>query len=172
LQDNNIKFEGRQLFLPLMIIIENKDLKFRIREGKSGDEIFDPFRKNWVLLTPEEWVRQSLLGFMVQQLNYSAALIAVERGIKVGELNRRFDAVIYDRNGKPRILVECKAPGEKIEDVAVSQLLAYQSVIGAGYLLLSNGHLNRCWQITGSRVTELEEIPEPNGQATKNKDGD
>lgn len=142
-----------------MITIETGQLQFRIRETQKGDEIFDVFRKKWVLITPEEWVRQTLLGFMVQQKQYPTSLIAVERGLKVGELNRRFDAVIFNRTGKPYILIECKAPGEKIEDAAVSQLLAYQSVLGAGYLLLSNGHTTRCWEISGNRVIEKTEMP-------------
>jgi Type I restriction enzyme R protein N terminus (HSDR_N) len=147
------------LFLPLMITIDTKELPFRIRESQKGDEIFDSFRKKWVVLTPEEWVRQSLLAFLVQQKHYPSSLIAVERGLKVGELNRRFDAVIFNRNGNPFMAIECKAPGEKIEDAAVSQLLAYQSVLGAAYLMLSNGHTTRCWQISGSTVIELNEIP-------------
>lgn len=144
-----------------MITIETKDLKFRIRESEKGDEIFDSFRKKWVVLTPEEWVRQSLLGYLVQQKQYPPALIAVERGLKVGELSRRFDAVIFNRKGRPYILVECKAPGEKIEDAAVSQLLAYQSVLGATYLMLSNGHSTKCWQINGHNVFEQSEMPPP-----------
>lgn len=143
-----------------MIRIDLQNLQFRIRQGKKGDEIFDTFRKKWVLLTPEEWVRQTLLAFMVQQHQYPPALIAVERGLKVGELNRRFDAVIYNRSGKPFMLVECKAPGETIEDAAVAQLLAYQSVLGATYILLSNGHTTRCWQIAGNGVIEVSDFPD------------
>ena len=144
-----------------MITIETKDLKCRIRETRKGDEIFDIFRKKWGVLTPEEWVRQTLLTFLVQQKQYPSALIAVERGLKVGELSRRFDAVIFNRNGKPYMLIECKAPGEKIEDGAVSQLLAYQSVLGATYITLSNGHTTRCWEISGNTVIEKTEIPPP-----------
>jgi hypothetical protein len=137
-----------------------------ILEGESdltakGDEIFDAFRRKWVVLTPEEWVRQTLLTFLVQQKQYPSALIAGERGLKVGELSRRFDAVIFNRNGKPYMLIECKAPGEKIEDAAVSQLLAYQSVLGANYITLSNGHTTRCWEIAGNTVIEKTEMPPP-----------
>jgi type I site-specific restriction-modification system R (restriction) subunit len=142
-----------------MITIDSKELPFRIRESEKGDEIFDSFRKKWVVLTPEEWVRQTLLGYLVQQKQYPSSLIAVERGLKVGELSRRFDAVIFNRNGNPFMVIECKAPGEKIEDAAVSQLLAYQSVLGAAYLMLSNGHSTRCWRIEGNNVTEQSEIP-------------
>lgn len=144
-----------------MITIDTRELHFRIREAMKGDEIFDTFRKKWVVLTPEEWVRQSLLGHLVQQKQYPSALIAVERGLKVGELSRRFDAVIFNRKGNPYILIECKAPGEKIEDAAISQLLAYQSVLGASYLMLSNGHFTRCWQIYGNNIAEQSQMPPP-----------
>jgi hypothetical protein len=142
-----------------MLSISTKGLEFRIREREQGDEIFDIFRKKWVMLSPEEWVRQSLLGYLVQQKKYPAALIAVERGLKVGELNRRFDAVVFNRMGQPWMLIECKAPSEPIENAAVSQLLAYQSIIGASYICLSNGKSVRCWQVTAPGVTEQTEMP-------------
>ena len=145
-----------------MISIPTKHLSFRIREGLKGDEIFDPFRKKWLALTPEEWVRQSLLGYLLHDAKYPASLIAVERGVKVGELSRRFDAMVHNRNGKPWMLIECKAPGEPIDNAAVSQLLAYQSILGAKYLLLANGTETRCWQIVERQVIELDKLPKLN----------
>jgi hypothetical protein len=142
-----------------MISISTNYLSFRIREGAKGDEIFDPFRKKWVALTPEEWVRQSLLGYLVQDAKYPASLIAVERGVKVGELSRRFDAMVHGRDGKPWMLIECKAPGEPIDNAAVSQLLAYQSILCSKYLLLANGTSTRCWEIVASQVLELDTLP-------------
>jgi hypothetical protein len=130
-----------------------------MREGAKGDEIFDPFRKKWVALTPEEWVRQSLLVYLVNDAKYPASLIAVERGVKVGELSRRFDVMVHGRDGKPWMLIECKAPGEPIDDAAVSQLLAYQSILGAKYLLLANGNSTRCWQVVSTQVIELDSLP-------------
>jgi hypothetical protein len=144
-----------------MISIQTTGLSLKIREHRGYDEIFDPIRKRWVALTPEEWVRQSLLGFMVQQLKYPASLIAVERGVKVGELCRRFDAMVFNRNGQPWMLIECKAPDEPILDNAVAQLLAYQSVLAAKYILLSNGKQLRCWEIIGTSVMELHALPNP-----------
>lgn len=131
----------------------------KIREGKKGDEVFDPFRRKWVALTPEEWVRQTLLAYLVKDLKYPAALVSVERGVKVGELKRRFDAVIFGKDGKPWMLIECKAPGEPIEDGAGGQMLAYQSALGAKYLLFSNGHCTRCWQVMGLGTKELDGLP-------------
>lgn len=142
-----------------MISIQTNHLSFRIREGVKGDEIFDFLRKKWVMLTPEEWVRQSLLSYLVHEWQYPASLIAVERGVKVGELNRRFDALVHGRDGKPWMLIECKAPSEPIDNAAVSQLLAYQSILGAKYLLLANGASVRCWEVKATQVIELSELP-------------
>ncbi len=142
-----------------MIFITTNQLQFRMRESAKGDEIFDPFRKKWLKLTPEEWVRQTLLGYLVQTLKYPPSLVSVERGIQVGELKRRFDAVVFGKDGKPWMLIECKAPGESIEDAAVSQLLSYQSVLGATFLLLYNGKGLRCWQIIGTNVKEMDSLP-------------
>lgn len=144
-----------------MICIQTSGLSFRIRDNLGSDEIFDSFRRKWVALTPEEWVRQSLLGYMVQVLKYPASLIAVERGVKVGELSRRFDAMVFNRSGQPWMLIECKAPGESIETGAVGQILAYQSILGARFLLLSNGQFVRCWEIVDGGVVEQEILPLP-----------
>lgn len=143
-----------------MIQFQTTGLSFRIREMQKGDEIFDPFRKKWVVLTPEEWVRQSLLGYLVQKKNYPASLIAVERGIKVGELSRRFDAVVFGREGQPWMLIECKAPGESLDDGPVGQLLSYQSQLGARYILLSNGRVTQCWEILEGFVHEETDFPD------------
>jgi hypothetical protein len=146
-----------------MIKIDTTGLQMRIREGLKGDEIFDPFRKKWVSLTPEEWVRQSLLAFLVQKEGYPSALIAVERGVRVGELNRRFDAVVFDKAGKPGMLIECKSPDEPLDDSVISQLLSYQSVLQAPFLMITNGRMLRCWKIEGLHLSELEEIPPVKG---------
>lgn len=142
-----------------MIKLDTSGLQIRIREGQKGDEVFDPFRKKWVVLTPEEWVRQSLLAFLVQRMGYPASLIAVERGIKVGELNRRFDAVVFGKSGKPWMLIECKAPDEALDGHVVSQLLAYQSVLQAAGLMITNGRQIRCWMIEGRAPVEAGELP-------------
>jgi hypothetical protein len=143
-----------------MMLFQTTGLSFRIRETGKGDEIFDPYRKKWVALTPEEWVRQSLLGYLVQKRNYPASLIAVERGVKVGELSRRFDAVVFAKTGNPWILIECKAPGESLEGSPLGQLLAYQSNICAKYIVLSNGAITRCWSIMNGFVQEEHDFPE------------
>ena len=143
-----------------MINIDTSGLQLRIREGKRGDEIFDPFRKKWVMLNPEEWVRQSLLAYLVQKQGYPGSLVAVERQVKVGELNRRFDALVFDRKGRPWMLIECKSPDESLGGDVVSQLLAYQSALQAAALLVANGRQIRCWLIQDREVIEVNSFPD------------
>lgn len=143
-----------------MIQFHHTGLKLRIRETQLGDEIFDAFRKKWIKLTPEEWVRQTLLAHLVQVKNYPAALVAVEKGIHIGEKSRRFDAVVFGKTGKPWMLIECKAPSQSLGYSPISQLLAYQSTLLANYVLLTNGNNTRCWHVLDATVKELEDFPD------------
>ncbi len=124
-------------------------LKLKKAEGKTS--VFDPVRKKWVVLTPEEHVRQYILAHLIEILNYPSALIAVEKGIKVGTMSKRFDIVIYNREHQPWMLVECKAPEVTITEVTLHQLLSYQQTIQCSYWMLTNGHQTFC---ADARATE------------------
>lgn len=100
--------------------------------------IFDPVRKKYVALTPEEWVRQHILHYLLER-GYPASLIAIERGIAVNGLTRRFDIVVYRRDAQPLILVECKAQEEALDHKVVMQAIAYNLTVQARYLWLTNG---------------------------------
>lgn len=91
-----------------MIKIEYPPYQPKIKTENGKEFIFDEFRKRWILLTPEEWVRQNFLQYLTQTKKYPASLIAIEKEIKLGELKKRFDLVVYDRNSKPWMIVECK----------------------------------------------------------------
>lgn len=106
--------------------------------------VYDPIRRKWVVLTPEEHVRQYTLQYMLTVANYPASLVAVEKTILVNNRNRRFDIVVYSRDHKPWLLVECKEPGEAISERVLYQLLQYQSVVQCQYWLLTNGHTCYC----------------------------
>jgi len=80
-----------------------------MREGAGGTEIFDALRKRWVKLSPEEWVRQNMVQYLLEEKSYPAALIGVEKEIKLGSLRKRFDLLVYDRAHQPWMLLECKA---------------------------------------------------------------
>jgi hypothetical protein len=109
-------------------------------------QVWDPVRRQWVALTPEEHVRQSLLGFLIDHLHYPPALMGVEKGLSFGHTTLRFDLVIYDReSSEPWMLVECKSPDVAIADSALHQLLQYQSKFPTcRYWLLTNGHQHFC----------------------------
>jgi hypothetical protein len=125
--------------LPLL----NYQLQIKTQEGKPF--VFDAIRKMWVLLTPEEHVRQRLICHFIQSLHYPAGLIAIEKALIVSGKRRRFDIVIYTRNThQPWLLVECKAPEVAITDATLQQLLHYHNQLQCRYWMMSNGHQHFC----------------------------
>lgn len=133
---------------------------FRTRMQGQDVHVWDVFRKKWIVLTPEEWVRQNLLRYLTVGRKYPASLIAVERLVRVGERNRRFDAVVFSAQGSPWMLIECKAAHEAVNDAALSQLLAYQSELKAPYLVLTNGVELHCWQVQAGQATACAQLPD------------
>ena len=126
----------------LSLHFSNTQLKLRTDDDKTS--VFDPIRKKWVILTPEEHIRQYIINHLMYELHYPAALIAVEKTIKVGGLNKRFDIIVYDRDHKPWMLVECKAADVPVSEKTLHQLLNYQRVMQCRYWLLTNGHQSFC----------------------------
>lgn len=142
---------------------------FKIRPNEGGrfgdnakdqakDQIFDPFRKKWVALTPEEWVRQNILQYLSQVCHYPTALIAIEKSIQLGELTKRFDILIY-KEDKPWMIIECKEANTPISDKTISQLFQYQQVLNAEYLIASNGHETVGAQIVTGKLHALQNFP-------------
>jgi hypothetical protein len=113
---------------------------FKIREPEAKkEEIWDELRKLWVRLTPEEWVRQNFIQYLLQVKNYPPSYIAVERRMKLGELNKRFDLLVFDKAAQPWLLVECKAIKEKLDSRVLWQVLRYNMAIPVKYLVITNG---------------------------------
>lgn len=127
-----------------MISIDYSGIVLRLRKEDGKTTVFDPVRKKWIVLTPEEHVRQYMIQYMITVLNYSPALMAVEKNIKVGDMNKRFDIVAYGRDHKPWLLAECKAPDVEISEKTLQQLLNYQRRVQCNYWLLTNGHQVYC----------------------------
>lgn len=121
-----------------MIDIQFPSYPFKIKEEKSKSVIFDPFRKQWVVLTPEEWVRQNFLQYLVQHMQYPASCIAVEREIKIGEVKRRFDIVVF-KNAIPWMIVECKEMQVQLNEAALHQVLNYNSALQVQHIVITNG---------------------------------
>ncbi len=141
-----------------MTKVEFAEYAFRFKEKGGIRQIFDPVRKKYVALTPEEWVRQHVLNYLLEK-KYSSSLIAVEREIDVNDTRRRFDIVIYDRDTKPLIIVECKAQGEAIGQNIVMQISSYNLSLKAQYFWLTNGEDN--YFIRLSDGVMMDEIIDP-----------
>jgi hypothetical protein len=142
-----------------MIVLQYPSYPFKIKALHGKDQIFDPFRKTWVLLTPEEWVRQNLLQYLVQNLQYPASLIAVEKEIKLGELSKRFDIVVY-KNELPWMIIECKEAKVSLNEKTMEQILQYQQVLTAQYLFISNGHETMGAKIESGKLQALQNFPD------------
>jgi hypothetical protein len=127
-------------------------------------EVFDFIRKSYVMLTPEEWVRQQFIHFLVHEKNYPAQLISIEKGIKVLGLQKRFDAVIADRSGQPAVLIEFKSPDVKITQKTFEQVSTYNLQLKVRFLMVSNGLKHYCCKVDfEKRAFEfLTNIPEYN----------
>lgn len=142
-----------------MLKIKYPEQNFRIKEEGNKNLIFDEIRKRWVFLTPEEWVRQNFLQYLVVEKKYPKSLIAVERGIKVNSLQKRCDIIIY-KNDKPFVVVECKEPNEQLNENVLMQLLRYNMQLQVPYLIITNGSYTYGWKIENSITKEITEVPE------------
>ena len=118
------------------------DCNIRKKEGKI--EIFDVIRKKFILLTPEEWVRQHMVHFLIYDRSYPKSLIKVESGLKYNRLQKRSDILVYDRSAKPFLIVECKSFDVKINQATIDQVSVYNRQLGAKYAVVSNGLTHYC----------------------------
>src|SRR5690606_37107128 len=112
---------------------------FRIKSSENKLSIFDEVRKKYVLLTPEEWVRQNTVQYLLCEKKYPKTLLNVEKVIKINDLTKRYDIVIYKPDGSIFLLVECKAPHIKITQESFDQIARYNLVLKAEYLMVTNG---------------------------------
>jgi hypothetical protein len=115
------------------------EYEFRIRKNENKISIFDEIRKKWIICTPEEWVRQNLIKFLIKEYNYPTTLIAVEKGLKLAGRDYRFDVLVYSRDYKPLVIIECKAPEVPLSQSVFDQIWNYNYEIGAPYFLVTNG---------------------------------
>src|SRR5690554_4551791 len=110
---------------------------FRLKNSENKSAIFDDIRKKFVILTPEEWVRQHVVRYLLKEKNYPVSLTNVEKVIKVNNLIKRYDIVIYNSDGSIFLLVECKAPHIKITQETFDQIARYNLALKAEYLMLT-----------------------------------
>jgi len=138
---------------------------FRFREQNGKKMIFDSFRRKWVMLTPEEWVRQNFARYLVEIKHYPANLVAVERSLRINQHDFRSDIVLFSRSGSPMVVVECKAPEVKISQQVFDQIARYNLEIRVNYLIVTNGLSHYCCRFdqTLQSYTFLPEIPDYTG---------
>lgn len=120
---------------------------FRFEENGKHEQIFDPVRKKYVALTPEEWVRQNFIQYMIQGLGYPKGLMQVEATVHIYNLTRRCDIVLFTRTAEPQVIVECKAPTVPISEETFEQIAVYNGVLKAQYLFVTNGLAHYCCRI-------------------------
>lgn len=112
---------------------------FQLKSNEKHTLIFDEIRKKHVVLTPEEWVRQHFVQFLIQQKHYPISLIAVEKQLLINNLKKRFDILVFSSEGLPKIIVECKAPSVKITQKTFDQIARYNLKTKANFLVTTNG---------------------------------
>ena len=134
------------------------DLRLKT-EGQSK-QIFDSVRKKFVALTPEEWVRQHFIHFMINTKKYPASLMGVEMLVKVNNLSQRSDIVVFQSNGKPWLIVECKAPHITINQDTFYQAARYNSSLKVPFIVITNGLEHYCLHFNGKDFDYLDDLPD------------
>jgi len=112
---------------------------FKITEREGNEIILDPLRRKFVKLTPEEWVRQNFVQYLISEGGYPPGLIGIEVMFNLNRLKRRVDILIHNRSGKPVMIVECKAPEVKIDDKVFDQIVVYNLGLRVPYIVVTNG---------------------------------
>ncbi len=142
-----------------MVKIEYPEYQPAIKKQGNRELIFDELRKKWITLTPEEWVRQNFLQYLVKIKKYPASLIAIEKEIRLGELKKRFDIVVHDRDAKPWIIIECKEMDVALNAAVLDQALRYNISLNVPYLVITNGSFCMAAAISGNEMKEIDELP-------------
>jgi hypothetical protein len=135
---------------------------FRFKNSENKVAIFDEIRKKFILLTPEEWVRQHTVQFLLQDKKFPKSYINVEKLIKINDLSKRYDVVVFQPNGDIFLLIECKAPEVPISQNTFDQIARYNLVLKAKYLMVTNGlnHYFCKMDFENEKYIFLKEFPE------------
>ncbi|MDR9397964.1 type I restriction enzyme HsdR N-terminal domain-containing protein [Salibacter sp.] len=137
------------------------EYEFSIRNVAKKTQIFDQTRKRYYVLTPEEWVRQHLVEYLVHELGFPRSLLEIEKSLTLNKMHKRADLLVRDKSGNPILLAECKAPDVKVTQKTFDQAGRYNMVFRVPYLLITNGVQHFCAQIDFNRNSYkfLREIP-------------
>ena len=137
---------------------------FRFKNNENKASIFDEIRKKFIILTPEEWVRQHVVQFLLEEKKYPKSLINVEKVLKINGLRKRYDVVVFNSDGSIFILIECKAPEIKITQATFDQIARYNMTMNAQFLMVTNGlnHYFCQMDYENEKYTFLENLPNYN----------
>lgn len=124
------------------LLTRQDQLRVKVQEGTRY--LFDPIRKKWLVIQPEELVRQLIILYLIEEKHYNKNRINIEMGLQVNELQKRCDILIYDENMDPFLLVECKAPSVNVSQATFRQIANYNLPLKVPYLLVTNGVVNYC----------------------------
>ncbi len=144
-----------------MVKVEYPPYEFKIKEEDDKELIFDEIRKRWVRLTPEEWVRQNIIQYLIKVKKYPSSLMAVEKEIKLNDLRKRCDVVVY-KNEKPWMIIECKEMNELLNENVLMQCLRYNIPLAAQYIAITNGSYTHVWSISQQHEKEEPQFPDYN----------
>ena len=144
-----------------MIKLNFPTYNFRFKSSENKVSIFDPIRKKFVVLQPEEWVRQHCIQFLIQERGYPKSLINIEKELTINTLKKRYDIVVFNSDGSIHLIVECKAPKIIIKQDTFDQIARYNLELNATYLMVTNGlnHYYCQMDFKNERYQFLKNIP-------------
>jgi type I site-specific restriction endonuclease len=132
----------------------------KLRTVGQSKQIFDSLRRKYVLLTPEEWVRQHFIRFMISEKKYPASLMSIEKGLKLNTRQKRTDIVVFNQFGNPWMIVECKSPTVEITEDTLFQAARYNMTMNVQFISLTNGMEHFCCKVEKNAIVFLEDLPE------------
>ena len=134
-------------------------IKLKARKNNDKIEVWDDLRGSFLVLTPEEWVRQHLIKFLSSHCQVPPQRIVQEYLVNINNQPQRADVVVVDDHGKPYILAECKAPSVAIDNTTLSQAIRYNSILNASYVILTNGLKHYCYQLVNGQYITMDTFP-------------
>ena len=145
-----------------MIRLNFPEYKFQVLEKEGKLTIFDPARKKYVALTPEEWVRQHVIQYLHREKQVPLSLIGVETEIRLYKTRKRFDVAVFDRNGLPQLIVECKSPSVSVSQQVLDQVVRYNMSLKVSFLMLTNGiqHIYCHVDKQANTIRMIEDLPD------------
>ena len=141
-----------------MIKVNYPLFQYKIKGEENKELIFDEVRKRWVRLTPEEWVRQNMIQYLLQDLKYPASLLSIEKELKLGELRKRCDVIVY-KDATPWMIIECKEPNVPLSEKTMQQILRYHLALPVPFLCLTNGNQVFLFEKVNHNFTEIGAFP-------------